>query len=491
MRKVTLSANQKALSLNLDPNIYGTFSEIGAGQEVVRHFFRCGGASGTIAKAMSAYDMDVSDAIYGKESDKRYVCESRLKKMLNREYHLLEERLSRKKHPTKTFFSFADTIATTKYNNKTPGHGWMGIKFQIKAKEDPSEIIIHVRLHDREARAQQECVGILGANLMHACFNLYNSPKKIIDSLYDSLSKAQLEIDMVQMNGKLFNHIDNRLLSLYLVKNRMTEAVIFSPEGNSLQPSDILHKKNILAIRGSFRPVTKVNIDMIKTGYNLFKKEKKVSEKDLQVLFEITLNNLATKKRDPINKNNNLETVNVRAIKDQDFLDRVDVLCSIGQTVLISNYGRYYKLLDYFSRFTEKRMGIILGVMNLKDIFDDQYYKNLHGGILEGIGKMFNNDSKVYVYPYKENHSSHLIQSKNLKVNKKIKNIYDYYISNKRIIDIEKFDENVLNIFSHKVLHMIRNNKSGWEKLVPNYVDNIIKENNLFNFRKKKKKNLN
>ena len=122
MRKVTLSANQKALSLNLDPNIYGTFSEIGAGQEVVRHFFRCGGASGTIAKAMSAYDMDVSDAIYGKEDDKRYVCESRLKKMISREYQLHEERLSRKKHPTKTFFSFANTIATTKYNNKTPGN---------------------------------------------------------------------------------------------------------------------------------------------------------------------------------------------------------------------------------------------------------------------------------------------------------------------------------------------------------------------------------
>lgn len=487
MRKVTLSANQKALSLNLDPNIYGTFSEIGAGQEVVRHFFRCGGASGTIAKAMSAYDMDVSDAIYGEENDKRYVCESRLKKMLNREYQLLEERLSRKKHPLKTFFSFANTIATTKYNNKQAGHGWMGIKFQTHAKEKASEIIIHLRLHDIEARAQQECVGILGTNLMYACFNLHNDPKKIINSLYDSLSKAQLEIDMIQMNGELFNHIDNRLLSLYLVKNKMTEAVIFSPEGNSLQPSDVLHKKNILTIRGSFRPVTKVNIDMIKTGYNLFKKENKVSEKNLQILFEITLNNLATKKREPINKNNNLENINIKAIKDQDFLDRVDVLCSIGQTVLISNYGRYYKLLDYFARFTDQRMGIILGVMNLKDIFDDKYYDHLDGGILEGIGKMFNTDSKVYVYPYKENKKSNIINSKKLKINRKIKNIFDYYISTKKIVDIEKFDENVLNIFSHKVLHMIRNNKKGWESLVPNYVDNIIKDKKLFNFRKKTK----
>ena len=322
---------------------------------------------------------------------------------------------------------------------------------------------------------------------MHASFNLHQSPKKIILALYDSLSKVQLEIDMVQMNGKLFEHFDNRLLSLFLVKNKMTEAVIFSPEGNSLQPSDVLHKKNILAIRGSFRPVTKVNIDMIKTGYNLFKKEKKVLEKDLQILFEITLNNLATKKREPINKNNNIEEINIKAIKDQDFLDRVDVLCSIGQTVLISNYGRYYKLMNYFSRFTDKRMGIILGIMNLKDIFDQKYYDHLEGGILEGIGKMFNNDSKVYVYPYKESNNSELVNSKNIKISKKIKNIYDYYISSKKIIDIEDYDQKVLNIFSHKVLHMIRNNKHGWEEMVPNYVDNLIKENNLFNFRKKKK----
>ncbi len=214
-----------------------------------------------------------------------------------------------------------------------------------------------------------------------------------------------------------------------------------------------------------------------------------MQESDLQVLFEITLTNLATKKREPINTNNNLENINVKAIKDQDFLDRVDVLCSIGQTVLISNYGRYYKLLNYFSRFTNKRMGIILGVMNLKDIFSAKYYHNLSGGVLEGIGKMFNNDVKVYVYPYQENKSSDLIQSRDLKIDKKIKTIYEYYLKNNRIVDIENFDYNVLGIFSHKVLHMIRNNKTGWEKLVPNYVDNIIKENNLFKFQKKKKSN--
>ena len=485
MTKVTLSANQKALSLNLDPNIYGTFSEIGAGQEVVRHFFRCGGASGTIAKAMSAYDMDVSDAIYGKELSGRYVCDSRLSKMLNREFLLLEERLSRKKHPNKTFFSFADTVATTKYNDQNPGHGWMGIKFQINAKEKPSEIILHFRLHDKSARSQQECVGLLGTNLMYACFNHHESPKKIIKSLYDNITKDQLEIDMVQMNGPLFKNIDNRLLSLYLVKNNMTEAVIFSPDGKNLQPSDILYNKNILAIRGSFRPVTKVNIDMIKNGYNHFIKERKVNEKDLQVLFEITLTNLATKTKKSID---DVEKIDVKKIKDQDFLDRVDVLCSIGQTVLISNYGRYYKLLDYFSRFTKKRMGLILGIMNLKDIFDEKYYHHLDGGILEGIGKMFNQDLKVYVYPYKSEKKQELMKVRNIEVDSRIKPLYEFYISNKRLVDITGYQKEFLNIFSNKVLTMIRTNKEGWENLVPNYVDNIIKENKLFGYGNNKKK---
>ena len=364
MDNVILSPAQKALNINLHENIYGTFSEIGAGQEVVRHFFRSGGASGTIAKAMSAYDMDVSDAIYGKEEDGRYVCESRLKKMINREYLLLQERLDRKKYPNKIFFSFADTIATTKYNeNLKPGHGWMGVRFQLNSNHKPNDVIIHIRLHEHEARLQQETVGILGVNLMYACFYYASEPEKFIQSLYDNLHRKQVEIDMVQMNGEKFNNIDNRLLSLLLVKHGMTEAVIFGPDGQNMQPSDLLYKKNILALRGSFRPVTKVNIDMIKNGLNEFVKEKKVSEENLQVLFEITLNNL--KEEGDIN--------------EKDFLDRVNILCSIGQTVMISNYQRYYKLLDYFGRFTKERIGIILGLTNLQEIFEAKFYRHLNG----------------------------------------------------------------------------------------------------------------
>ena len=474
MKKVTLSANQKALSLNLDPHIYGTFSEIGAGQEVVRHFFRCGGASGTIAKAMSAYDMDVSDAIYGKEPDGRYVCESRLKKIINREYSLLEERLDRLKHPNKYFFSFANTVATTKYNESNePGHGWIGVQFQLNPDEDPNDVIIHIRLHEHDAKLQQETVGVLGVNLLYACFYHNTEPTEFIQSLYDNLTRKQIEIDMVHMNGSRFQNLDNRLLSLLLVKNGMTEAVIFGPDGQNLQPSDVLYKKNILALRGSFRPVTKVNIDMIKNGLNEFVKENKVEEKNLQVLFEITLNNLKSE----------------GDINEKDFLDRVNILCSIGQTVMISNYQRYYKLLDYFGRFTKERLGIILGLTNLQEIFDAQYYRNLEGGILEGIGKMFNRDIKVYVYPYKPDKKTNLKTSSNILIQPRIKPLFDFFIFNKRIIDLKGYKAEYLNIFSRKVLKMIKKGKPGWEKMVPTYVDNIIKENKLFGYNQKNKDN--
>lgn len=279
---------------------------------------------------------------------------------------------------------------------------------------------------------------------------------------------------MIQMNGPDFDYVDNRLLSLFLVKEKMTEAVIFGPDGNNLQPSDVLYKKNILAIRGSFRPVTKVNIDMIKNGYNKFATEKRVSKENLQVLFEITLSNLSSEGE----------------IDEQDFLDRTDILCSIGQTVLISNYQQYYKLLDYLSRFTNKRMGVILGVPNLKQIFEEKYYRHLNGGILEAFGRMFNRDLKVYLYPYQKQKGNELTTSENLQIHPRFRSLYNYLIYNNRIVDVD-FDKKVLNIFSPVVLRMIKNGIEGWEDMVPAYVDNIIKEKKLFGYKPDKINELN
>ncbi len=469
MNQVVLSPAQKALQINLDSNLYGTFAEIGAGQEVVRHFFRAGGASGTVAKAMSAYDKDFSDAIYGKETDGRYVCESRLKKIIAHEYGLITERIERNKHPEKRFFSFANNVATINFSKSNDGHGWMGIRFQLNSNSQPNDVIIHFLLHELETKQQQISTGILGVNLLYACMFHHNNPKEIIKQLFDNLNSGQIQIDMIKMNGPDFVHIDNRLLSLYLVKEKMIDAVIFGPDGYNLQPSEILYKKNILAIRGSFRPVTKVNIDMIKNGYNKFILENKVVKEDLQVLFEITLSNLSSEGE----------------IDEQDFLDRADILCSIGQTVLISNYQRYYKLLDYFSKFTNKRMGVILGVPNLKQIFEEKYYRHLDGGILEAFGKMFNRDLKIYLYPFLNTEKGSIVNSNNIEIHPRLKALYQHLIFNKRIIDIN-YNKEILNIYSHEVLKMIKESTSGWEKLVPAYVDNIIKEKKLFKYKSEK-----
>lgn len=464
MEELILSPDQKALKINLKPEFYGTFAEIGAGQEVVRFFFRAGGASGTIAKAMSAYDKEFSDAIYGTEAKNRYVCAPRLEKMLKHEYGLMEERLDRKVHKEKQFFAFANTMVTVNFQKTKPGHGWLGMKFQHKPGAEPSQVTIHVRLHEIEARQQQETVGICGVNLIYGCYFYHENPKQLITSLYDHISRDQMELDMISMTGPAFENTDNRLLSLFLVKSGMTDAVIFSADGKNMMPADILYKKNILTIRGSFRPVTKVNIDMIKNGYKLFLKENRVKSEDLQVLFEITLSNL---KMDG-------------DIDEQDFLDRADILCSIGQTVLISNYQEYYKLLEYFSRFTKKRMGLIMGVNNLLDIFNEKYYLGLKGGILEAFGVLFMQDLKIFLYPYV--HEDELLNSMNLPIHPRMRPLYNYLIQNGRIIDIEGFKRDYLQIFSRDVLDMIRNQEPGWEEKVPAYVDNIIKEKKLFGY---------
>ncbi len=464
--RVVLSAKQKALRINLNQDLYGTFAEIGAGQEVVRHFFRAGGASGTIAKTISAYDKDFSDAIYGREEKGRYVCKPRLIKMLDYEYDLMVDRLDRKKHPTKKFFAFANTVATINYHKTVQGHGWFGVKFQTSPEKAANTVVLHIRFHENDALLQHASVGLLGVNLIYGCFFFFKKPKELLQSLYDNLTRDQVEIDMVSMDGPDFEDVDNRLLSLQLVKNGMTDAVIFSPDGSNLQAADVLYKKNILTIRGSFRPVTKVNIDMIMKGFKMFEAEQKVEPENIQVLFEITLNNLKTD----------------GDIDEKDFLDRADILCSLGQTVLISNYQKYFKLVEYFSRYSKKRMGLIMGVNNLLDVFNERYYRELNGGILEAFGILFSRDLKIFLYPWRDENTGELLTSVNAPIHPRLKPLYNYLLFNKRIIDIEDSNEEILHIYSRQCLQMIRDGEEGWEDMVPTYVDTIIKEKALFGY---------
>lgn len=461
------SIEDKALRINLNNDIYGTFAEIGAGQETVRHFFRAGGSSKTIAKAMSAYDKDFSDAIYGVESDGRYVTESRLKKMLSHEIALIEKRLDRAKHPNKLFFSFANTVATIDFAKQFKGHGWLGIRYQIEPDQPYNEITLHIRFKENDVHLQQETLGILGVNLIYGAFYKHNNPKKLLKYLYDHLSKDRLEIDTINFSGPLFKDVDNRLMSLQLVKNGMTEAVMFSPEAINILPANILYRKNILALRGSFRPVTKVNMDMYKKSYEMFLKEKKVDKDNTLVVFEITLSNLLSEGE----------------IDEKDFMDRAELLCSLGQTVMISNFQEYYRVVEYFSEYTKERMGIVMGVPNLIDIFDEKYYRHLSGGILEAFGKLFFRDLKVFLYPMLDEEGN-VINSENLKVHPRMKELYKFFKFNGKVIDITDFEKENLTIFSRQVLKMIGEKEEGWEKMLPEGISEVIKEHNLFGYEK-------
>ena len=460
------STKTKAFRINLNENIYGTFAEIGAGQETVRNFFRAGGASGTIAKTMSAYDKDFSDAIYGIEDDGRYVTESRLTRMLSHEINLIEERITREKHPNKLFFAFANTVSTIDFAKKFKGHGWIGIRFQVEPDEDYNEISLHMRFHENDARLQQITLGTLGVNLIYGAFYKYDTPKLLLRYLYDHLDKDQIEIDTINFSGPRFKKVDNRLMSLQLVKNGMTDAVIFGPDGNNILPAKILYKKNILTLRGSFRPVTKVNIDMYEKSYEMFLKEKRVIPEKTISIFEITLSNLRAEGE----------------IDEEDFMSRAKLLCSLGHTVLISNFQEFYRLVEYYSRYTKARMGLSMGVNNLVEIFNEKYYRHLSGGILEAFGKLFFKDLKVYLYPVINKDTGEITTSENLKVHPRIKELYKFFKYNGKVVDIKEINPEVLNIFSRKVLKMIEEGEKGWEELLPPGVSDIIKEKALFSY---------
>lgn len=465
MEREIISIKRKALRINLDQSIYGTFAEIGAGQEVVRNFFQVGGASGTIAKAMSAYDMTFSDAIYGSEGSGRYVSESRLHKMLDHEYKLLEERLSDERYEKKKFFVFSNTCTTLNFKKDNDPNGWMGVKFQLHPDGEANEVIIHVRLKGTDALYQQRVIGGVGTNLLFACYWYYDQIEDFIDSLIDNLSTDQVEIDMIRMKGPDFAKIDNRLLALQLVKKRFTDGTIFGADKEVYQPKDVLYKKNILCLRGRFRPLTNVNVDMMKCGVDFYKKEIGNSD-NLIVLSEITLNNL-TGDGDFDNK---------------DFLDRADILCSLGHTVMISNCHKHDMLINYLDRCKPQRIGIILGILNIVELFNEKYYKNAEGELLHYFGEIFMRNTRMLVYPYQPEKNGPVITTNNLSVPENLKHLFMHLKSNGFLVDIEGYNKDVLQIFSPRVIQMIKSGEPGWEEMVPDTVAEIIKENCLFDY---------
>lgn len=470
-----LTPKQKALEINLNAKIYGSFAEIGAGQETVRFFYRAGAASGTVAKAMSAYDKEMSDSIYGIEENRRYVTQARLKKMLDHEMELMKERLIHDHYKEKAFFTYANTVTTIDYSKKNEGQGWIGLRFKLNAEDEKAnEIIFHVKFKENSAALQQETLGVLGVNLIYGAYHYYDNPRKLIKSLYDTLDNDQLEIDMINFRGPQFKYVDNRLMSLQLVKNGMTDVAVFNPQGKNILPADLLYKKNIFAVRGSFRPFMNVNMDMFKGGLEIFKQEENVRADNTEILFEITLSNLIASGFEG-------------ELNERDFLDRADIIGSLGYNVIISNFSEYYKLVDYFSKFTrnQTKTGLAMGVNNLIEIFNEQYYADLPGGIMEAFGKLFKKDVKVYLYPFLDKEKDILLTSKNLQVSDNVHELYKYFLYNGRIQDIMNYNKSYLDSYSRRILEKIANADEGWENECPEGVADIIKDRGMFGYKLK------
>ena len=453
---------EKALHVNLDARRYGTFAEIGAGQEVVRWFFQAGGAAGTIAKSISAYDMKVSDAIYGK--CKRYVCRDRLESMLAYEQDLNLERLRKDRGDSTAFFTFADTVSARNFHGTNECHGWLGVRFQAHPRDESSQIVIHVRMLDRTNALQQEALGIVGVNLIYGACMLHHSPDDLLKSLLDGLSTERVEIDMIEFSGIEFRHVDNRLMSLKLVQMGLTNAAMFGANGKVLQPSEVLRKRSVLVERGSFRPVCNTNIDLMRCAYEEFAKEPDVEEESILQVMEITMKNLMEDGK----------------IDYRDFLARADMLVASGMTVLISDYFQYYRLAAYIGRYTNQTVGISMGIGSLRELFDEKYYTQLEGGILESFGRLFQNDLKLYIYPLREAGEDELLTVDNLRVAHDLRNLYKYLIDRGCINQLENFDESCLNIFSRDVLRKIAANDPSWESMVPPEVAEVIKSQGYF-----------
>ena len=461
-----LTTEEKALKINLTSDIYGCFAEIGAGQEVAANFFKAGGSSGTIAHSQSAYDMKVSDSMYGEA--KRYVCEDRLITMLSTEYDSLKSKLPGK-YKESRFFAFCNTVESLNYHKTNQGHGWVGMRFQLE-NEEPNDVVLHIKMHDNSHKAQQETLGILGVNLIYACYFHSHDLDEFLSSIVQRLPRDKMEIDMIRVSGPDFEEVDNRIIALNLVKRGITDATMFDLSGSVLQPASALYKKNILLMRGRFRPVTKIHIDMIEKGKKQFLAEEEIDEENVRVIVELTLKDLTADGK----------------ISDKDFVDRAELLGSLGYTVMISNYLKHYKMVDYLATIARgRKMGVIVGVYNLQIIFDEKYYENLPGGLLEAFGRGFGHNVKLYVYPANNVDTGDIYSLDNFSIPESLEGLLQYLKENNKLAKFEEYNSKLLGIMSDDVLSKIKVGASSWEEDVPEEVVKAIKFYKLFGYTQK------
>jgi len=462
MDNVASNTREKALALNLDATTYGAFAEIGAGQEVARWFFSVGGAAGTVAKTISAYDMAVSSGLYG--PTQRYVSRQRLESMLEQEFAQLLERLGNDRGDSKRFFVFADTAATRSYGKSDNGRGWLGIRFQAEPRQEASEIIVHAHLSDSTAAREQEALGILGVNLVHGAFHRRNPVADLLAALMDGLSREQVEIDMIKLSGPAFAGVDNRLMSLQLVERGLTDAAMFTANGEVVQPSEILYKRPILVERGSFRPATKLTLDLLDRARDQFLEEPGVVGEKPVVLAEMTLRGLTS----------------TPDFGHPDFLARADILGALGYDVLISCFEPFYQLAEYLARYTDGLIGLAVGLPSIREIADEKYYTDLPGGVLESAGRLFKRSVKMYVYPTRDPLSGLIQTLEQADIPAPWHYLNKLLLETGRVVPIRSYDESYLSIRTPEVLAKIMQGDPAWESLVSPVVVEMIKAKQLF-----------
>jgi len=378
------------------------------------------------------------------------------------------ERLSHLRPRNTTFFAYAATVTARSFQQSNECHGWIGIRLQLHPGAPPSDVVMHVRMLDDTNAQQSEALGVLGVNLIHGAFFHHDHPEWVVEGLGDGLTPERIEVDLIHFSGPYFEEVENRLMNLHLIRSWLTRAVVFNPDGEVVVPGERFYRKPVMVMRGSFKPVTCVNVDMMAAGLKQFSQLAAVDESSILQLAEITMNSL-------ISGDN---------VDGADFLARVDLLTSLGYTVMISDYVRFFRLRAYLRRYTLKQIGIVLSVRDFDFLFDEKYYEGMEGGILEAFGKLFPDNTHVYVYPSRPKHAdaAALVTLDNVKVPANLEHLLAHLVSNDKLVAVQPDDNSHLHIDATEVWQGLRRGRGEWEKDVPDSVAQRIIDSRLLGF---------